>query len=231
MRGSNGGTPASCSAGPVASISRWKSSGDSQTSAITAPSAVTPAVCEIKPAGGSKSGSRKPIARLTFSYCSTVPPGMSAITSTAIIRSSRRIAGSIRNRRGAGSSAVPVRSRLDSDENEQTRGRLVAVLRVLGLQQLERPLIVLDDLRPAGETDPPQAPPVLVPVVDHDLDLRVRLDVGEPSQPARRLRLLVHSRDQRVAVEREADRDDVRPAVGADRGEPGDPRGVRVRAH
>ena len=71
----------------------------------------------------------------------------------------------------------------------------------------------LDDTRRPREPHPPESRPVLVPVVDHDLDPGVRLDVREPAEPPRRLRLLVDGRVERVAVEREADRDDVRAAV------------------
>ena len=76
---------------------------------------------------------------------------------------------------------------------------------------------------PASQPHPPQARPVLVPVVDHDLDARVRRDVRQPTQPPRPLRLLVDGRVERVALEREADRDDVRGPVRSDRGQPCDP--------
>src|SRR5207253_271879 len=85
-----------------------------------------------------------------------------------------------RSRAEPGSAPAPLAARLDGDDDERAGRRLVAVLRVLGLQQLERPGVVLDHARAAREPHPPQARPVLVPVVDHDLDPWVRLDVREP---------------------------------------------------
>ena len=89
-------------------------------------------------------------------------------------------------------------------------GGLLAVLRVLRAQELERALVVVDHAPASPEPHPPQLRPVVVVVVDDDLDARVALDVGEASELPRPLRLLVDGRIERVAVEREADRNDAR---------------------
>ena len=55
-------------------------------------------------------------------------------------------------------------------------------------------------------------------------DLRAGAGVLDPTQTLRPLRLAVDGRVEGVAVERERDRDEVRPPVGVDRREPRDPR-------
>ena len=106
--------------------------------------------------------------------------------------------------------------------------RPLAVLRVLRAQELERALVALDDAGPAAQPHPPELRPVVVVVVDDDLDARVALDVGEAREPPRPLRLLVDGRVERVAVEREADGDDARRAVRPDRRQPRDGLGLRL---
>jgi hypothetical protein len=61
-------------------------------------------------------------------------------------------------------------------------------------------------------------------VVDQHLDVRVRLDVAQALQRARAFGLLVDGGIERVAVEREADRDDVGTSLRVDGGQPGDTR-------
>src|SRR5438132_1539547 len=126
-------------------------------------------------------------------------------------------------------SGPPAGSHQDRHQDEGTGGRIGAVLRVLRLQELERTSVLLDDSRPPVEPHPPQARPVLVPVVDQHLDRGVRLDVREPLEPARRLGLRVDRGVERVAVEREADRDDVWAAVPPYGREPPDPGQLRRR--
>jgi hypothetical protein len=108
---------------------------------------------------------------------------------------------------------------LDLDHYERPSRRVVAVLRVLRLQELERPRVPVHDARAAAQPHPGEARPVLVVAVDQYLDARVALDVGEPREPAGALRLLVYCGVERGAVEDEADRDDARRAVGPDRGQ------------
>src|SRR5439155_21328414 len=92
---------------------------------------------------------------------------------------------------------APLAPRLDRDDDERACRRILPVLPVLRLQELERAGVVLDDPGPAGQARPPQARPVLVPVVDQDFHPRVGLDVREPLQASRRLRLLVDRRVER----------------------------------
>ena len=88
--------------------------------------------------------------------------------------------------------------------------RVLAVLRVLRGEQLEAWGSSTIRAR-AAQPHPPEPRPVLVVVVDQHLDARIGLDVAQPLQAPGPLRLLVDRRVQRVALDHEADRDDVRP--------------------
>ena len=78
---------------------------------------------------------------------------------------------------------------------------------------------------------PPQAGPVLVVVVDEHGDGRVRPDVVEAAELCRRLRLVVDDGHDAIAVDDEADRHDVRPAVGSHRRQPRDARAGESTSH
>src|SRR5213593_2425306 len=119
----------------------------------------------------------------------------------------------------------PVADVRDIHREHRAVGRLVAVLRVLLLQQRERVLALLalvEHARAAAEADPPEPAPVLVVVVDEDRDVRSDARVLDPPQCPRALRLAVDGRVEGVAVESEHDWDEVRPSVRIDRRQPGD---------
>lgn len=83
-------------------------------------------------------------------------------------------------------------------------------------------LVVLHHPGPASQAQPREPRPVVVVVVDQHLDTRVALNIAKPRQVPRRLRFVVDSRVELIAVQREADRDEPRRAVGPDRREPRD---------
>jgi len=139
-----------------------------------------------------------------------------------------KLAGRVGARSRSGRGARPLGPFLDRHRDHRPGRRPLAVLRVLGGEQLHGPAIVHDPRRSA-QAHPPEPRPVVLVVVDQHLDPRVRLDVREPLQSARSFRLLVHGRVQRVALDREADRDDVRAAVGANGRQPRDGRLLRRR--
>jgi antitoxin SocA-like protein len=108
-----------------------------------------------------------------------------------------------------------------------TVGRFAAVLRVLLSQQHERALSLLALVEYAGaaaEADPPEAAPVFFVVVDKDRDVWPGAGVFDAPQLGRALRLAVDRGIERVAVEREHDRNQVRTAVWVRRRQPRDSR-------
>ena len=76
--------------------------------------------------------------------------------------------------------------------------------------------------------DPPEPAPVVLVVVDEDGDVRPFACVVDAAQSPRPFRLVVDGRVERVAFEREGDRHQVRPAVGVDRREARDARGLHA---
>jgi Luciferase-like monooxygenase len=104
----------------------------------------------------------------------------------------------------------------DVDREHGAVGRFDAVLRVLLLQQSEGAialLSVVEYARVAAATDPLEVTPVILLVVDEDGDVGSSARVLDSPQLGRALRLAVDCRIERVALECEDDRDDVRPAV------------------
>ena len=75
----------------------------------------------------------------------------------------------------------------------------------------------LEDGGVRAHADPPELAPVLGVVVHDQLGDRPRPEVGQASQPPADLRLLVDRPVDRLCLEHEADRDDVRIAVGVNR--------------
>ena len=94
----------------------------------------------------------------------------------------------------------PLGSFLDLDDDEGALRRPLTVLRVFRAQKLERAIVALDNAGPAAQPHPPELCPVVVVVVDDDLDARVALDVGEARKLTRVLRLLVDGGVERVAL-------------------------------
>jgi probable F420-dependent oxidoreductase len=82
----------------------------------------------------------------------------------------------------------------------------------------------VENTRVATEANPPEPRPVVLVVIDEDRDVGPPAGVLDPPQRARALRLRVDRRVERVAVEREHDRDEMRTAIVVDRGEASDPR-------
>ena len=77
-----------------------------------------------------------------------------------------------------------------------------------------RPLVALvENARAAAQADPPQAPPVLLVMVDEDRHVGTNAGVLDSAKHLRPFRLPVDGRVQRVALDREHDRDEVRPPV------------------
>src|SRR5439155_11958959 len=89
----------------------------------------------------------------------------------------------------------------------------------------------VDDPPLAAKAHPPEARPVLAPLVDEQRDARMHADVPQALEVTRALRLLVDGAEDGVACEYEADRDDVRSAVRVDRTEQGDARVQNAVAH
>ena len=86
---------------------------------------------------------------------------------------------------------------------------------------------VLGKARATVDPEPCQVCPVLVPAVDEHCHVGSPLDVanaGELARVGRLLRFLVDRREQHIAVEDEADRDEARPPVLGDRPERGSSR-------
>jgi len=94
---------------------------------------------------------------------------------------------------------------------------LGAILLVLRRQQLERVrtlVAAVENACAAAHTNPPELPPVLLVVVDEDRHVGTCARVLDPAKRARSLRLLVDRRVERVALDYEHDRDEMRPPVG-----------------
>jgi hypothetical protein len=72
---------------------------------------------------------------------------------------------------------------------------------------------VVEHARAAAKADPPEAAPVLLVVIDEDCDVGPGAGVLDALQLRRTLWLAVNRCVKRVAIEREHDRDEVRPAV------------------
>src|ERR671934_2350969 len=79
----------------------------------------------------------------------------------------------------------------------------------------------VEHARAAAQPNPPQPLPVLLVVVDEDRHIRTGAGVLDPAERPRALRLAVDRRVQRLAVEREDDRHEMRPPVGIGGRQPG----------
>jgi hypothetical protein len=125
------------------------------------------------------------------------------------------------------SSCGPGAPAIDGDDDHRPRRRLRLVVRVLRDQSghprstLSRPN--RHEPRPPVHSDPPQCGPVLLIVVDEQAHPRVRLDVRQPPQRPRRLRLRVHGGPDRVPHHSKDNRHEVRATARRHRGEPSHP--------
>ncbi len=125
------------------------------------------------------------------------------------------------------SSCGPGAPAIDGDDDHRPRRRLRLVVRVLR-DQSDHPHSTLSrpnrhEPRPPVHSDPPQCGPVLLIVVDEQAHPRVRLDVRQPPQRPRRLRLRVHCGPDRVPHHSKDNRHEVRATARRHRGEPRHP--------
>src|SRR5581483_6519935 len=120
-----------------------------------------------------------PAAAASASSAHTVTNAFSSgfsrsIRSRHVSTSSTGVTSPLRSR--SGRRARPLAPLLDLDRDHRPGRRPVAVLRVLGGQELHRPAI-LHDPRPPPQPHPPELRPVVFVVVDQHLDLGARVDV------------------------------------------------------
>lgn len=83
---------------------------------------------------------------------------------------------------------------------------------------------IVEDTRVAAQSNPPEPTPVVLVVVDEDCHVRARTGVLDPPELRRPFRLAVDGGVDRVAVECEDDRDEVRPPVRVGCRQPSDTR-------
>src|SRR5215211_1480244 len=78
----------------------------------------------------------------------------------------------------------------------------------------------LDDSREAIRPRPPELRPVILIVVGENADAWIGCDVGQAPQARGALGLVVHSTDDRITVDRERDRHQMRLTLRVDCGQP-----------
>src|SRR3984893_11704839 len=122
---------------------------------------------------------------------------------------------------GLSASGLPGRPALHNDGDDGPVERNSLVLKVFlakqGVAGGHLLAAVVDRRYPVG-AHPPQLRPIVVVVVDEHAHLRVGLDVGQPAKTLCGLTFGVDGGVHHVVVDREDDRDQVRCAVGPDRG-------------